>query len=92
MYGDPENHDLRQARAEDHGCSPDNPKGTWHNVNTIGRMVDAIPDGTLLLLDDAYTDLAPDGTAPPRIDPEDPGVLRFRTFSKAHGLAGARAG
>ena len=72
-------------------ANPDNPMGTWHDANTIGRMVDAVPDGTLLLLDEAYIDLAPDGTAP-RIDPEDPRVLRFRTFSKAHGLAGARVG
>jgi histidinol-phosphate aminotransferase len=34
---------------------------------------------------------APQGTAPP-IDVGNPQVLRFRTFSKAYGLAGARIG
>ncbi|MEO0362433.1 MAG: aminotransferase class I/II-fold pyridoxal phosphate-dependent enzyme, partial [Pseudomonadota bacterium] len=39
--------------------------------------------------DEAYIDFAPDGTAPP-VDPEDRRVIRFRTFSKAYGMAGAR--
>ena len=34
-------------------------------------------------------EVAPEGTAP-RIDPEDSRVIRFRTFSKAYGMAGAR--
>jgi histidinol-phosphate aminotransferase len=71
--------------------NPDNPMGTWHDADTIERMVDALPDGALLVLDEAYIDLAPPGTAP-RIDPADPRVIRLRTFSKAHGLAGLRVG
>jgi histidinol-phosphate aminotransferase len=71
--------------------NPDNPMGTWHAADTIERMIDTLPSGTLLILDEAYIDLAPPGTAP-RIDPADPRVIRFRTFSKAHGLAGLRVG
>lgn len=72
-------------------ANPDNPMGTWHSAATIARMVEAVPDGCLLLLDEAYIDLAPSGTAP-KIDPADPRVIRFRTFSKAHGMAGLRVG
>ena len=51
----------------------------------------AVPDGCLLLLDEAYGDLAPPGTLP-ALDPTDKRVARMRTFSKAYGLAGARVG
>lgn len=72
-------------------ANPDNPMGTRHDAATIQAMIESVPDGTLLVLDEAYIEFAPDGTAPP-IDPNDPRVIRFRTFSKAHGMAGARIG
>lgn len=72
-------------------ANPDNPTGSVHPAARIEAMVAALPEGTLLVLDEAYIDTAPPGTAP-AIDPEDPRVIRFRTFSKAHGLAGARVG
>ncbi|HBZ42921.1 MAG TPA: pyridoxal phosphate-dependent aminotransferase [Maritimibacter sp.] len=72
-------------------ANPDNPMGTWHTAETIQRMIDAVPEGTLLILDEAYIEFAPDGTAPP-FDVTDPRVIRMRTFSKAYGMAGARVG
>lgn len=72
-------------------ANPDNPMGSWHGGAVIEAMIDALPPGTLLVLDEAYVEFAPQGTAP-RIDPEDPRVVRLRTFSKAYGLAGARVG
>ena len=71
--------------------NPDNPMGTWHAGRAIETALDALPDGTLLALDEAYIEFAPAGTAP-KIDPEDPRVIRFRTFSKGYGMAGARVG
>ncbi len=71
--------------------NPDNPMGTWHSAATLSDMIAHVPDGALLVLDEAYVDLAPDGTAPP-LDPTDPRVIRLRTFSKAYGMAGARVG
>ncbi len=65
--------------------------GSWHDGRTIEAALDDLPDGTLLALDEAYIEFAPEGTAP-RIDPEDPRVIRFRTFSKGYGMAGARVG
>ncbi|MFV0475794.1 MAG: pyridoxal phosphate-dependent aminotransferase [Pikeienuella sp.] len=70
-------------------ANPDNPMGGFREAGAIERMVETVPEGALLCLDEAYIDFAPEGTAP-KIDPDDPRVIRFRTFSKAHGMAGAR--
>lgn len=72
-------------------ANPDNPMGSHHPAGAIEAMIDALPDKTLLVLDEAYVDLAPKGCAP-RVAADDPRVIRFRTFSKAHGLAGLRVG
>lgn len=72
-------------------ANPDNPMGTWHDAETVARMIQAVPEGSLLLLDEAYVEFAPAGAAP-ALDTTDPRVIRFRTFSKAYGLAGARVG
>ncbi|WP_306152826.1 pyridoxal phosphate-dependent aminotransferase [Roseovarius sp. MMSF_3281] len=72
-------------------ANPDNPMGTWHKGDTLLKALDNLPEGCLLLLDEAYIEFAPQGTAPD-IDPDDPRVIRMRTFSKAHGMAGARIG
>ena len=72
-------------------ANPDNPMGTWHGAAAVARLVEAMPAGCLLLLDEAYADFAPAGSVPP-LAPEDERVIRMRTFSKAHGLAGMRVG
>lgn len=72
-------------------ANPDNPMGTWHSGASIEAQLENIPDGCLLVLDEAYVDLAPDGTAA-RYDAEHPKVIRMRTFSKGYGMAGARVG
>ncbi|MDT8344921.1 MAG: pyridoxal phosphate-dependent aminotransferase [Thermohalobaculum sp.] len=72
-------------------ANPDNPMGSWHDARTVERLVAALPAGCILCLDEAYVEFAPGGTAP-AFDVSDPRVIRFRTFSKAHGLAGLRVG
>lgn len=72
-------------------ANPDNPMGSVHPADTITAMVAAVPDGSLLILDEAYIDLAPEGAAPV-IDANDPRVIRLRTFSKGYGMAGLRVG
>jgi len=72
-------------------ANPDNPMGTWHPASVIEAMIAAVPEGALLILDEAYIEFAPEGTAP-NIDIMDERVIRFRTFSKAYGMAGARIG
>lgn len=72
-------------------ANPDNPMGTWHGAEVIGAALEALPEGALLALDEAYVEFASEGVALP-VDLADRRVIRFRTFSKAHGLAGARVG
>jgi histidinol-phosphate aminotransferase len=43
------------------------------------------------VLDEAYVEFAPSGSVPSTAA-EDPRLIRLRTFSKAHGMAGARIG
>ncbi len=72
-------------------ANPDNPMGTWHSAEVVSDMINRLPDGCLLVLDEAYVEFAPEGTAP-LINGDDPRVIRMRTFSKAYGMAGARVG
>ncbi|ETD83754.1 pyridoxal phosphate-dependent aminotransferase [Rhodobacter capsulatus] len=72
-------------------ANPDNPMASHHPGAVIAAMLDHLPEGTLMVLDEAYVELAPEGTAAP-VAADDPRVIRMRTFSKAHGLAGARVG
>jgi histidinol-phosphate aminotransferase len=95
--GDHEDPEALIAKAAERGAklvylaNPDNPMGTWHGAERVAAAIAAVPEGSLLVLDEAYLEFAPDGTAPP-LDPDDPRVIRMRTFSKAYGLAGARVG
>ncbi len=72
-------------------ANPDNPMATCHNAATIQHMIDNVPPGCLLVLDEAYLEFAPEGMAAP-LDITDTKVVRMRTFSKAYGMAGARVG
>jgi histidinol-phosphate aminotransferase len=72
-------------------ANPDNPMGTWWGAAEVLRFIEALPEETMLILDEAYGETAPAGTLPP-LDISRPNVLRFRTFSKAYGLAGMRCG
>jgi histidinol-phosphate aminotransferase len=95
--GDHEDPQALLAKARQVGAklvylaNPDNPMGSWHDAATVQSTIDAVPDGALLLLDEAYGEFAPEGTLPP-LDPTNPHVIRMRTFSKAYGMAGARVG
>jgi histidinol-phosphate aminotransferase len=72
-------------------ANPDNPMGTHWLASDVQWFIDNLPDGCVLLLDEAYAEFAPDGTTPV-LDVTRKNILRFRTFSKAHGLAGIRVG
>lgn len=76
-------------------ANPDNPMGSWHGAEAVRELIEALPEGTLLVLDEAYVEFAPEsdfGPLSPDLDIEDPRVIRMRTFSKAYGMAGARIG
>ncbi|MEO1747347.1 MAG: aminotransferase class I/II-fold pyridoxal phosphate-dependent enzyme, partial [Pseudomonadota bacterium] len=71
--------------------NPDNPMGTWWKASEVEAFIDAVPNETLIILDEAYGETAPAGTLPP-IDVTRANLIRVRTFSKAYGLAGLRIG
>ncbi len=71
--------------------NPDNPMGTCWPAHEIQRLIEETPTETVLMLDEAYSEFAPAGTMP-KLDVGRKNLLRFRTFSKAYGLAGMRVG
>ena len=72
-------------------ANPDNPMGTWHDGADLTHFVRALPDDCIAILDEAYSDFAP-AAAIGAMDPSARRLIRTRTFSKAHGMAGARIG
>ena len=72
-------------------ANPDNPMGSWSTGDDIKSALVDLPSDTLLILDEAYIECAPD-EAQLDLAWDDPRIIRFRTFSKAYGMAGARIG
>jgi len=75
-------------------ANPDNPMGTRIDRAAVANLIDSLPGRCLLLLDEAYVDYTDETSDPinPPVDTGDSRVLRFRTFSKAWGMAGLRIG
>lgn len=74
-------------------ANPDNPMGSWWDAGSIVGFAKALPETTLLILDEAYSETGPAAALPSIASLIDlPNVIRTRTFSKAYGLAGARVG
>ncbi|MFK7859401.1 MAG: aminotransferase class I/II-fold pyridoxal phosphate-dependent enzyme [Granulosicoccus sp.] len=72
-------------------ANPDNPMGTCLSPDIIHTMLKELPADCLLMLDEAYVEFMDDMPVLP-IDIDDPRLIRFRTFSKAYGMAGMRIG
>jgi len=74
-------------------ANPDNPMGSWWDAGDIVSFAKALPETTLMILDEAYCETAP-ASSTPSIEAliDMPNVIRTRTFSKAYGMAGARVG
>ncbi|MGO2148717.1 aminotransferase class I/II-fold pyridoxal phosphate-dependent enzyme, partial [Halomonas sp.] len=72
-------------------ANPDNPSGHLHSDSAIIKLRKALPDTCWLLLDEAYGDFRDDAGSAFSANAL-PGVIRLRTLSKAHGLAGLRIG
>jgi histidinol-phosphate aminotransferase len=81
----------REQPAMAYLANPDNPMGTWWPAGDVQRFIEAMPETTMLILDEAYCETAP-ASALPALDTGRPNVLRMRTFSKAYGMAGMRCG
>ncbi len=72
-------------------ANPDNPSGFVAAPDEVEALAESLPPKCVLLLDEAYADFARPGELP-SIDCASASVVRLRTFSKAHGLAGLRVG
>ncbi len=70
-------------------ANPNNPTGTVVDEDSLLRIAAAAPDAALLV-DEAYTEFYGE-TVMPRMA-EFPNLFVARTFSKAYGMAGLRAG
>ncbi len=71
--------------------NPDNPMGTMLERDIVSASIEQLPAGCVLALDEAYADFVDESLLPP-LDTDNAQVIRFRTFSKAYGLAGLRIG
>jgi histidinol-phosphate aminotransferase len=74
--------------------NPNNPTGTYLTLEEVRGLAEALPEEVLLILDEAYQEFVADpayhGSHDLALEKEN--VVVIRTFSKAHGLAGFRAG
>jgi len=75
-------------------ANPNNPTGTWLTGPEFEALIRAIPSQVIVVLDEAYHEYSigagvPDGSA---WLARHPNLVIARTFSKAYGLAGVRAG
>jgi histidinol-phosphate aminotransferase len=75
-------------------CSPNNPTGTAIRRPALERFLDAVPETTLVVVDEAYREFVTDPDVPDGLDlaGDRPNVVVLRTLSKAWGLAGMRVG
>ena len=74
-------------------ANPDNPTGTYFTVDEFDHFMKLVPERVLVLLDEAYFEYAQHlDDYPDSMYYRYDNVITIRTFSKAHGLAGFRAG
>jgi histidinol-phosphate aminotransferase len=75
-------------------CNPNNPTGTYVPPAAIRRLVEAVPDDVMVVVDEAYVEFvtAADRDASLEIQRDHDNVVVLRTFSKIYGLCGLRTG
>ena len=75
-------------------CNPNNPTGTWFPRADLAAFLDGLAHEVVVVVDEAYQEYVdePDAGSALALLPRHPRLLVARTFSKAYGLAGLRAG
>ena len=75
-------------------CNPNNPTGTIVSSEKMTAFIDAVPESTLIVIDEAYHDFVTDESYATAIPDalRRPNVLVLRTFSKIFALAAHRVG
>lgn len=74
-------------------ANPNNPTGTINKRDEFEKFMERVPEGVLVVLDEAYYEYVSSQDYPDTLgyfDSRD--ILVLRTFSKAYGLAGLRIG
>ncbi len=72
--------------------NPTNPLGTVVTQTEMDAFMDAVPEHVIVSFDEAYIDFADDNPDTLKYVKQGKNVILLRTFSKAYGLAGLRAG
>ncbi|MGK0281335.1 MAG: histidinol-phosphate aminotransferase [Patiriisocius sp.] len=72
-------------------ANPDNPMGTRVSASAIQALINQLPEQCVLMLDEAYYEFMPEDDVL-SVNTSVNNVIRFRTFSKAYGMAGMRIG
>jgi len=87
---------LKQAITRDtrmlYVANPNNPTGAGITADEIASLAEALPQGAVFLVDEAYNDFLPEGRSAIDLVRRGAPVLVTRTFSKGFGLAGLRLG
>lgn len=75
-------------------CNPNNPTGTVADAAEFDDLLDRVPSDCLIAVDEAYREYVRDPKTPDGLTlcRDRPNVVVLRTFSKAYGIAGLRAG
>jgi histidinol-phosphate aminotransferase len=75
-------------------ASPNDPTGELLRTAALERLLDELPEGIAVLLDEALIDFADEQPSAASLEllEDHPRLLVFRSFSKAWGLAGLRVG
>ena len=75
-------------------CNPNNPTGTALRREELLQLLDHVPPGVLIALDEAYHEFVTDEGVPDGLTllTDRPNLVVLRTFSKAYRLAGLRVG
>ena len=73
-------------------CNPNDPTGATLSREALRSFAAALPENVWVLLDEALADFREPGQDAAALVAELPNLLVFRTFSKAHALAGLRIG
>lgn len=72
-------------------CNPNNPTGTTCNPDALREFIRKATESAVVLMDEAYLDYT-DAPSMAPLTAELPNLIVVKTFSKIHGLAGARIG
>lgn len=75
-------------------ATPNNPIGNATRVPELRSLLERVPSDVVVCIDEAYREFLDPGFGDPVTEllPQFPNAVVTRTFSKAHGLAGARVG